>query len=777
MAKSSRSKSSSSRSDQRRQELLRNLPKPATALRQAMLRPEFIRTACIIFAFLVLLSLLVTRSREMVLVPVGQYVSDTRLTRLDYEIEDVKKTEDDREAARRASPRIYITNDEALDRLEASLMGLPTAVAGESDTTALAGELQEQFQLDDASLAALQDMSAEGEPTAQWIQWVQRLIDTELSQAPLLEAQEFQVYSVTPVLSRALLLPDGRLERPLRGEAISMEELGGDEPPTRLIQAVSSAGFPDTLVPTITGRITSEQQPTLKLDAATTDQLRGEAAASVAPAMIPHAKGDIIWRRGDQLTPETYQLALQEAEFFTNTGGFASRWLPRAGIVFLLAILAIFMAAYAVSAHDRIARNPMRLVALCFLMVSMMALTVWISAEAPAFLYAAAIAPLLFTVVVVRLAYDRRLAVFLGGIQAAIATMALQEDIGWFILMMAGVGAMIAQVTEVRHRNSLIRASLVTALVLGVGCIVLNMIELPVLIDGWAQVVLQAMQSAAASLGVGFLVLGILPSIEQVFGITTGMTLAELRDPRRPLLQQLQQHAPGTYNHSLQVAHIAEAAADSIGADSLLIYVGALYHDIGKMNKPMYFVENQQPGDNLHDKLSPAMSLLVIIGHVKDGVELAREYNLPREIIHFIESHHGSTLVEYFYHAERQKAEDEGREAVDEIEFRYPGPKPRTREAAILMLSDCVESATRAMADPKPAQIENLVRELARKRLIDGQFDECSLTFRELDAIQTAIIARVTAIYHGRIAYPEDEESTAPDVDDDTTTVEAATAG
>ncbi|MCH2153392.1 MAG: HDIG domain-containing protein, partial [Phycisphaerales bacterium] len=223
-------------------------------------------------------------------------------------------------------------------------------------------------------------------------------------------------------------------------------------------------------------------------------------------------------------------------------------------------------------------------------------------------------------------------------------------------------------------------------------------------------------------------------------------------------------------------AHIAEAAADAIGADSLLIYVGALYHDIGKMNKPMYFVENQQPGDNLHDKLSPAMSLLVIIGHVKDGVELAKEYNLPREIIHFIESHHGSTLVEYFYHAERQKAEDEGRDAVDEIEFRYPGPRPRSKEAAILMLSDCVESATRAMADPKPAQIENLVRELARKRLMDNQFDECGLTFRELDAIQVAIIARVTAIYHGRIAYPDgSEESDLPE--DESEAVETATAG
>ena len=194
-----------------------------------MLRPEFIRTACIIFGFLVVLSLLVTRSREMVLVPVGQYVSSTRLNRLDFQVEDVKQTEDEREVARRSSPRVYAANQEALGRLESSLMGLPTAVAGKTDPAELAGELQAQFQLDAQSLAALQEMSADGEPTTQWIQWVQRLVDTELSQAPLLETQEFQVYSVTPVLSRALLLPDGSMQKPLRGEAISMEELAGED--------------------------------------------------------------------------------------------------------------------------------------------------------------------------------------------------------------------------------------------------------------------------------------------------------------------------------------------------------------------------------------------------------------------------------------------------------------------------------------------------------------------------------------------------------------------
>ena len=366
----------------------------------------------------------------------------------------------------------------------------------------------------------------------------------------------------------------------------------------------------------------------------------------------------------------------------------------------------------------------------------------------------------------------------LAAIQAAIVTVALQESVGWYIVLMAGAGTLVAQLDEVRSRACLIRASSIAAIVSGGAAIVLAMIELPSFTAAWLQVLTDAAQAAGAAMCVGFLVLGILPSIERVFHITTGMTLAELRDPRRPLLRELQQRAPGTYDHSLQVASIAEAAAEAIGADGLLVYVGGLYHDIGKMHKPMYFVENQQGGENRHDSLSPAMSLLVIIGHVKDGIELAREHRVPRAIIHFIESHHGTTLVEYFYHAARQKAEESGdKESPQEVEFRYPGPKPHTREAAVLMLSDCVESATRAMNDPTPRQIEGLVHDLARKRLLDGQFDDCPLTLAELSKAKEAILARVCAIHHGRIAYPEEPVDEAPVPGDEVPRVEAAEVG
>jgi putative nucleotidyltransferase with HDIG domain len=259
-----------------------------------------------------------------------------------------------------------------------------------------------------------------------------------------------------------------------------------------------------------------------------------------------------------------------------------------------------------------------------------------------------------------------------------------------------------------------------------------------------------ALVSVVTAFFVGFLVIGLLSTIERTFSVTTGLTLGELRDPKQPLLRELQRRAPGTWNHSLQVANIAEAAAESIGADGLLTYVGALYHDIGKVNKPEYFVENQT-GINRHERLSPAMSLLVIVGHVKDGMELAAEYRLPRSVRHFIESHHGTTLMEYFFHAAQRKAGDD---ELNEADFRYPGPKPCTREAAVMMLCDCVESASRTLSEPTPARIEQLVRDLSHKRLVDGQFDDSPLTLRELRSVEDSVIKSLNAIYHGRISYP-----------------------
>jgi putative nucleotidyltransferase with HDIG domain len=253
---------------------------------------------------------------------------------------------------------------------------------------------------------------------------------------------------------------------------------------------------------------------------------------------------------------------------------------------------------------------------------------------------------------------------------------------------------------------------------------------------------------------------GLLPVVEWVFDVQTDISLLELGDAAHPLLQELSRRAPGTHNHSMNVASIGEAAADAIGANSLLVRVGAYFHDIGKMLKPGYFVENQGTEENRHESLLPAMSSLVIIAHVKDGADLAEHHNLPQAIIDFIEQHHGTTLVEFFYReAEKLSEDDPDGTETDEANFRYPGPKPQSREAGIMMLADAVESASRSLVDPAPARIESMVREMAGKRLADGQFDDCGLTLQELHQIENSLIKSLAAVYHARVKYPDQEHT------------------
>jgi cyclic-di-AMP phosphodiesterase PgpH len=236
--------------------------------------------------------------------------------------------------------------------------------------------------------------------------------------------------------------------------------------------------------------------------------------------------------------------------------------------------------------------------------------------------------------------------------------------------------------------------------------------------------------------------------------VCTSMTLLEWADANKPLLKRLAMEAPGTYNHSLQLGVLCEAAAETIGARGLLARVGAYYHDVGKVNKPDYFVENQAGSPSKHTKLSPAMSLLVITSHVKDGIELARHYALPKVLHEFIASHHGTTLVQYFYQAATEQRKADADRAPDEVEFRYPGPKPRTPEGAILMLADASESSVRSMGETTPTRIENQVHTMIMRRLMDGQLDECNLTLREVHLIETSLVKGLTSMYHLRIPYP-----------------------
>ncbi len=245
---------------------------------------------------------------------------------------------------------------------------------------------------------------------------------------------------------------------------------------------------------------------------------------------------------------------------------------------------------------------------------------------------------------------------------------------------------------------------------------------------------------------------GVLPYLESAFGITSAVRLLELSNPNNPLLKRLLMEAPGTYHHSIIVGNMAEAAADAIGADSLLVRAGAYYHDIGKTKRPYFFIENQLSCENPHDKIAPSLSTLIITSHVRDGVELAREHKLPEKIIDIIEQHHGTSLVSYFYH--RAKESDK-HESVQEEAYRYDGPNPQTREAALVMLADSVEAGVRSRKQPSLGDLEGLVREIIKKKLEDGQLDECNVTLRDLHTIATAFMKVLTGIFHTRIEYPD----------------------
>ena len=293
-------------------------------------------------------------------------------------------------------------------------------------------------------------------------------------------------------------------------------------------------------------------------------------------------------------------------------------------------------------------------------------------------------------------------------------------------------------------------------------------------------VMTDALYAGAAGLSVGFLVLGILPFVERAFRITTSMTLLELADTGHPLLRKLAQEAPGTYNHSMSVATLAEEAVDAIGGRALLARVGAYYHDIGKMNKPEYFIENQAHGaPNRHMTLNPNVSMLIIVGHVKDGIELARNYNLPTVLFPFIQSHHGTTLIEYFYwQAVKQEEARTGIEAeVSEDQYRYPGPKPKSREIAVVMITDAVESICRTLDEPTASRIESVVRDVIMKRLADGQFDDCDITMRDLHLVEKSLVRTLLGIYHTRIAYPSDSTTIQAAIEPAATSVAAAATG
>ncbi|CAN5697906.1 hypothetical protein BH11PLA1_BH11PLA1_03590 [soil metagenome] len=775
--------------------------------------------------------------QRQVLLSLGQVASVTRAVRVPLDLPDAVATERARLAARDRTARVYAVDASRIVALTRMLEDLPGA-AGAAETPGdvpLAGRGGKD--LGPGEFVALKQVAAEPARAEMW-----KTAASELGR--LLRARPSVAGEDAPdehESARITLATAGD-----RFGAGAADLMAVEEPAWRgrAAEMVEEAGFPGPLRACVAERVldAATREALARSDAELTRVARDDAAARVEPVTVHFAPGQLIYARGDTLSAEQLRLARAENEEYW---ALARNRLARLHDVAALALALVFVVGMGLSIATyapQIAFSPRRFALVAGMIAVALAGSCAVALADPRLAWAASSAPAVLVAMTLAVAYDRRVALAVGTTLTILTCVTLDMPAAIATIGLVAVVVSVRSLREVRFRHTLVLATLWGAAAVLVVALTVGVMSRPLLWGAAAQTLYEASAAALTVLLCGFVILGIVPVIERVFGVTTGLTLIELRDPSRPLLRALQQRAPGTYNHSLNVAALAEAAATAIGADALLAYVGALYHDIGKMNKPDYFVENQTLGFNRHERLTPAMSLLVIVGHVKDGVELARSNHAPEAVIHFIESHHGTTLVEYFYQRARKQAEAAradlaaaakrsesaaggkriadgpaperavgprlaptpggtanphsnlmstgteaaglaatlGMSAADgfpptlgagisrdptpplEIEYRYPGPKPRTREAAILMVCDASESAARAMADHSPARIESMVKAIAHKRLMDGQFDQSHLTLADLTVVIDTVARSLAAIYHPRIAYPEAAPAAAP---------------
>ncbi len=493
----------------------------------------------------------------------------------------------------------------------------------------------------------------------------------------------------------------------------------------------------------------------LKYDSSATQHARREARQKVPLVTNPYSQGDVLVMPGQVLDETSLELLRDEYEQIEEQIPPRDRIIRLTAVFVLILVLASLIGYYLAANEPRITHHlgPLTVylaaVVLTALLGRLLSFDPW----------RAEIIPLMVTVMILAIAYQQELAAITAFTLSLLLTLSTVGDTGQFVVLMSVSATAIAPLTRVSSRSSLIKIGFwcgVVYLMMTWGVTIVRTQSLEHLWTDRA-LWLHSLRGAGWCLAAGYIVAGSLPFIEAAFGIVTDISLLELSHVSHPLLQELVRRAPGTYNHSIAVASLAEAAAEKIEANGLLVRVGAYFHDIGKMLKPGYFVENMgEETTSKHAQLNPTMSTLIIVGHVKDGVDLALQYNLPKPIIDFIEQHHGTTLVQFFYHAASKKAEqdDTGME-VEESSFRYPGPKPQTREAGLLMLSDAVESASRTLTDPTSKRIESLVRDITLAKLLDGQFEESTLTLSEINQIQDSLTTSLISIHHTRIRYPE----------------------
>ena len=484
----------------------------------------------------------------------------------------------------------------------------------------------------------------------------------------------------------------------------------------------------------------SEIKPNFFYDKDKTEKLKAEAEKKVAPVVIK--KDQTVVKKGEPVT--LTQISILKDLSLLNTDSKFDWYIygALAGLVLLVLILQWY---YLYMYHEEVFNDISKLALLNLLNVIAIILARTLSLISP-FLIPFACVPILMSILI-----DHKIAMIISALNCILisAVVGFKVDITLLAIVNATFSGIIMRKME--QRNDIIYSTLPLAainltLTFFVGFLMSNNIIDVITKSGFTLI------SAIIS---SILAIGFLPFFESTFDIITTVKLLELSNPNNALLKRLLLDAPGTYHHSLLVANLAEIAAEKVGANTVLTRVASYYHDIGKIKRPYFFKENQLGNDNPHDKITPNLSALIITSHVKDGLDMAREYKLPKVIQNIIMQHHGTFLVKYFYLIARNSSENP--EDVQEMNFRYQGPIPDTKESGIIMLSDAVEASVRSIPNPTNGKIEEMVNNIIKERLNEGQLDHCDLTLRDIDIIKKSFLKSLSGIYHKRIEYPDDK--------------------
>ena len=467
--------------------------------------------------------------------------------------------------------------------------------------------------------------------------------------------------------------------------------------------------------------------------------------------------GELIVSKGEVITQDTYDLLKEQGLLKTDV----SYW-PEFGLLLLSSMLSLvlFMFMRQKSTTTFKYNNSQLLMLVLIFGIQVLILQIIALTQSDTTIYLGYVTPFALGVILITLLIDVSLAQVSTVIFSIISSIMLNTAQGemfsyeFFFITMVTSYAAIFSIHRASQRSTILKAGIMICIFGSITVFMLAMLNGNMLSD--REIMLSAVFAFGGGLVTSGLVLGLMPFFEITFGILSALKLVELSNPNHPLLRKLLTETPGTYHHSVMVGNLAEQAAEAIGANGLLCRVGAFYHDIGKTKRPSYFIENQNNMDNPHDFIDPKLSTSIIVAHARDGADMLKDYKLPKPIRDIAEQHHGTTFLKFFYFKALKQAEADGVEPdFTEDDFRYPGPKAQSKEAAVVGIADSVEAAVRSLRKPTVEQIESIIQKIIKDRLDDNQFNECDLTIRELDVVAHALKEAVMGIFHSRIEYPD----------------------